>query len=174
MEFDHVLSVRCSVRRYTEEPVSEEDIQKIVKAGEEVPVGHFDFKNYAIAAITDKKVLRLLAEENQALSGRGDPIYGAPLLLLIMNTPEAREDSIKLNAGIMAENMHLKAVDLGLGSICILQLYPHAEPGRGIWKIFPGPAPAGGAEAGHGGGCGAYAHGSAGAAVCGKDSHLPY
>lgn len=44
MEFDHVLSVRCSVRRYTEEPVSEEDIQKIVKAGEEVPVGHFDFK----------------------------------------------------------------------------------------------------------------------------------
>lgn len=107
MEFDHVLSVRCSVRRYTEEPVSEEDIQKIVKAGEEVPVGHFDFKNYAIAAITDKKVLRLLAEENQALSGRGDPIYGAPLLLLIMNTPEAREDSIKLNAGIMAENMTL-------------------------------------------------------------------
>ena len=54
MEFDHVLSVRCSVRRYTEEPVSEEDIRKIVKAGEEVPVGHFDFKNYAIAAITDK------------------------------------------------------------------------------------------------------------------------
>lgn len=119
MEFDHVLSVRSSVRRYTDEPVSEEDIKRIVAAGKEVPVGHFDFKNYAIAAITDKTVLKLLAEENDALSGRGDPIYGAPLLLLIMSTPQAQEDSIKLNAGIMAENMHLKAVDLGLGSICI-------------------------------------------------------
>ncbi|WP_302590162.1 nitroreductase family protein [uncultured Dialister sp.] len=136
MEFDHVLSVRCSVRRYTEEPVSEEDIQKIVKAGEEVPVGHFDFKNYAIAAITDKKVLRLLAEENQALSGRGDPIYGAPLLLLIMNTPEAREDSIKLNAGIMAENMHLKAVDLGLGSICIYSFIRTLNQEEGYGKYF--------------------------------------
>lgn len=40
MEFDHVLSVRSSVRRYTDEPVSEEDIKRIVTAGEEVPVGH--------------------------------------------------------------------------------------------------------------------------------------
>lgn len=51
MEFDHVLDVRSSVRRYTDEPVSEEDIEKIVTAGEKVPVGHFDFKNYAIAPL---------------------------------------------------------------------------------------------------------------------------
>lgn len=44
MEFDHVLDVRSSVRRYTDESVSEEDIEKIVTAGEKVPVGHFDFK----------------------------------------------------------------------------------------------------------------------------------
>ncbi|WP_299142371.1 nitroreductase family protein [uncultured Dialister sp.] len=136
MEFDHVLDVRSSVRRYTDEPVSEEDIEKIVTAGEKVPVGHFDFKNYAIAAITDKKVLDLLTEENQALSGRGNPIYGAPLLLLIMNTPEAREDSIKLNAGIMAENMHLKAVDLGLGSICIYSFIRTLNKAEGYGKYF--------------------------------------
>ena len=70
MEFDHVLAVRSSVRRYTEEPVAEEDIEKIVAAAERSPVGHFDFKNYAIAAVTDRKVLDLLAGENQALSGR--------------------------------------------------------------------------------------------------------
>lgn len=55
MEFDHVLSVRCSVRRYTEEPVSEEDIQKIVKAGEEVPVGHFDFKNMLLPPLRTRR-----------------------------------------------------------------------------------------------------------------------
>lgn len=44
MEFDHVLAVRSSVRRYTEEPVAEEDIEKIVAAAERSPVGHFDFK----------------------------------------------------------------------------------------------------------------------------------
>lgn len=136
MEFDHVLSVRSSVRRYTDEPVSEEDIKRIVTAGEEVPVGHFDFKNYAIAAITDKTVLKLLAEENDALSGRGDPIYGAPLFLLIMSTPEAQEDSIKLNAGIMAENMHLKAVDLGLGSICIYSFIRTLNRVEGYGKYF--------------------------------------
>lgn len=136
MEFDHVLAVRSSVRRYTEEPVAEEDIEKIVAAAERSPVGHFDFKNYAIAAVTDRKVLDLLAEENQALSGRGDPIYGAPLLLLIMSTPEAREDSIKLNAGIMAENMHLKAVDLGLGSICIYSFIRTLNKEEGYGKYF--------------------------------------
>lgn len=136
MEFDHVLAVRSSVRRYTDEPVSEEKIEKIIAAGERVPVGHFDFKNYAIAAITDKKILQLLAEENQALSGRGDPIYGAPLLLLIMNTPEARADSIKLNAGIMAENMHLKAVDLGLGSICIYSFIRTLNSTEGYGRYF--------------------------------------
>lgn len=136
MEFDHVLAVRSSVRRYTEEPVAEEDIEKIVAAAERSPVGHFDYKNYAIAAVTDRKVLQLLAEENQTLSGRGDPIYGAPLLLLIMSTPEAREDSIKLNAGIMAENMHLKAVDLGLGSICIYSFIRTLNKQEGYGKYF--------------------------------------
>jgi nitroreductase len=136
MEFDHVLAVRSSVRRYTEEPVAEEDIEKILAAAERSPVDHFDYKNYAIAAVTDRKVLKLLAEENQALSGRGDPIYGAPLLLLIMSTPEAREDSIKLNAGIMAENMHLKAVDLGLGSICIYSFIRTLNKQEGYGKYF--------------------------------------
>ena len=29
MEFDHVLDVRSSVRRYTDEPVSEEEYQRL-------------------------------------------------------------------------------------------------------------------------------------------------
>lgn len=136
MEFDHVLAVRRSIRRYTEEPVSKEDMEKILSAAERVPVGHFDFKNYAIAAVTDRKILDLLAEENQALSGRGDPIYGAPLLFLIMSTPDAWEDSIKLNAGIMAENMHLKATDLGLGSICVYSFIRTLNKQEGYGKYF--------------------------------------
>lgn len=136
MEFDQVLAVRRSIRKYTDESVSEEDMEKIIAAAERVPVGHFDYKNYAIAAVTDKKVLKLLAEENQELSGRGDPIYGAPLLLLIMSTPEAREDSIKLNAGIMAENMHLKATDLGLGSICIYSFIRTLNQTEGYGRYF--------------------------------------
>lgn len=119
MEFEHMLAVRFSCRRYTDEPVSEEDIEKILAAAQRAPVGHFDYKHYAIAVVTDKKVLKLLADQNDALSGRGDPLYGAPVLLLIMSAPGAREDSIKLNAGIMAEHMHLEAENLGLGSICI-------------------------------------------------------
>lgn len=119
MEFDHLLSVRFSYRRYSDEPVSSEDIQKILDAAQRAPVGHFDYKHYAIAVVTDKKILKLLADQNDELSGRGDPLYGAPVLLLIMSAPGAREDSIKLNAGIMAEHMHLEAENLGLGSICI-------------------------------------------------------
>lgn len=136
MEFEKVIAMRRSVRRYSDEPVSKEDIEKIIAAGERSPIGHFDFKGYAFAVVTDKKILSLLAKQNDELTGRGDPLYGAPLMILVMSTPEAREDSIKLNAGIMVENMHLEATDLGLGSICIFSFIRTLNQEEGYGKYF--------------------------------------
>ncbi len=135
MEFDRVMKTRVSIRRYTDEPLTEEEIAALLEAAQRSPIGHFDYKNYAIAVITDKEILKQLAEENDALSGRGDPLYGAPALFLILRTNEAENDTAKLNAGIIAEHIDLKAVDLGLGALCVYSFLREFEkqPGYGAY-----------------------------------------
>lgn len=44
MEFDEVLALRKSVRSYTDEPVSEEEIKALIHAAEEASVGHHNDK----------------------------------------------------------------------------------------------------------------------------------
>lgn len=136
MEFEQVLALRRSTRRFTNQAVPEEDIEKMLAAAQRVPVGHADYKGYAVAAITDPKILKLLAEENEERSGRGDPIYGAPLLFLIMRTPHAREDSVKLNAGIIAENIHLAATNLGYGSLCVYSFIRTLSKAENFGRYF--------------------------------------
>ncbi len=135
MELDQILKTRVSIRRYTDEPLTEEEIQAILEAAQRSPIGHFDYKNYAVAVVTDKEILKELADENNALCGGGDPIYGAPALFLILRTEQAENDTAKLNAGIIAEHMHLKAVDLGLGSIDVYSFIRvfEKQPGYGAY-----------------------------------------
>ncbi len=134
MEFSDLLSRRVSIRRYEKTPLTEEEISALLEAAQRSPIGHFDYKNYAIAVITNPDILAMLAKENQELSGKGDPIYGAPALFLILRTPEARDDTAKVNAGIMAEHIHLKAVDLGLGSLCVYSFIRNLEKQPGYGK----------------------------------------
>ena len=51
MEFDEVLALRKSVRSYTDEPVSEEEIKALIHAAEEASVGHHNDKGYALVDI---------------------------------------------------------------------------------------------------------------------------
>lgn len=133
MEFSDVLASRVSIRRYEKTKLTEEEIATLLEAAQRSPIGHFDYKNYAVAVITNPDILGLLAEENQALSGQGDPIYGAPALFLILRSPQAENDTAKLNAGIIAEHIHLQATDMGLGSLCVYSFLRNFEnqPGYG-------------------------------------------
>ena len=110
MDFEQVLTLRRSVRRFQNKEIPETLIDKMVRAGECSPIGKADFSHYALSE---------LAQEDGKITGRGNPIFGASLVFLILSQDGAVEDSVKLNAGIIAENIHLEAVNLGLASVCV-------------------------------------------------------
>lgn len=122
MELENVFSLRQSVRAYADSPVSEEDVQALLAAADAAPVGRHLYEAYDIAVIQDKALLKGIADDFKAATGRPDPLYGAPLLFLIFRNEKAVDDLVKLDAGIIAENIHLKAAELGLGSVIIYNI----------------------------------------------------
>ncbi|MGN0955270.1 nitroreductase family protein [Dialister sp.] len=119
MEFDTVLSLRKSVRSYTEEPVSEEDIRALIHAAQESSVGHHNDKGYALVVVRDPSVLKRISTEGGEKAGKPHMIYEAPLLILICRTKDVMENLEGFDAGIIAEHIHLKASDLGLSSVIL-------------------------------------------------------
>jgi len=120
MEFSDVLALRQSCRAYTAEPVGKEEIEKLVRAGEAAPVGMHNADGYLITVISNKKILDEMRETCARLTGRPeDPTYGAPLFILISETPKAIQELKRYDAACIIENIHLAATDLGLGSVYI-------------------------------------------------------
>ena len=64
-------------------------------------------------------------EEEKEETGGGDPLFGAPLLFLICSTKEAVDYLMRYDAGIIAEHIHLKAAELGLGSVILFGFIRH-------------------------------------------------
>ena len=116
MEFDEVLALRKSVRRYTKEIVSQEDEKAILDAAMASSVGKHNDGGYNLVVVRDREILDLIAKEEKEETGGGDPLFGAPLLFLICRTKEA---------GIIAEHIHLKAAELGLGSVILFGFIRH-------------------------------------------------
>ncbi|OPY34635.1 MAG: nitroreductase A [Methanomassiliicoccales archaeon PtaU1.Bin124] len=138
------IYARRSVRAYSEEPVSEDKIREIIKAGFHAPNGA-GTEALRFAVITNKARLKhysdiskvMFVEQlrqvmaqvgpEQAKSFEGmiktlsnpkfDIFYGAPVLVLVFAAPHAItpvED-----ASLAAENMMLAATSMGLGSCWI-------------------------------------------------------
>lgn len=119
MEFDQVSSLRKSVRSYTREAVSEEDRKALLAAALDASVGKHNDKGYVIVSITDPEILETLTREGAEKAGKPHLIYEAPLLFLICRTKDAIDYLEEFDAGIIAEHIHLKATELGLGSIVL-------------------------------------------------------
>lgn len=124
MEFEEVQALRKSSRSYTDEPVSEKDIAALIHAAGSASVGMHNDKGYAIAVVTAKSVLSAIAEDMKKI-GKGDPLYGAPLLFVICETKDAIEFLKRYDAGIMAEHLQLQAAALGLGSVILYGFIRH-------------------------------------------------
>ena len=89
MEFNEVLALRKSVRRYTKEIVSQEDEKAMLDAAMASSVGKHNDGGYNLVVVRDREILDLIAKEEKEETGGGDPLFGAPLLFLICRTKEA-------------------------------------------------------------------------------------
>lgn len=111
MDCFDVIEKRFSNRKFLEKQIDSLDLDKILKAGMQAPVGRGKYDDMHITVIQDKSLLN----EIKNLSDRS-AFYDAPTLVII----SARDDGHGLdkeNSACVAMNMLFSATALGLGSI---------------------------------------------------------
>lgn len=108
---DPILN-RYSVRKFTDEPVSEAAIEKLVAAFQAAPCGMHQMDVLRGVVVTDSGLKQTIADANN------NACYGAPLLFVLA----AKHDSefAERDASAAAENIMVEATSLGLGSVYVM------------------------------------------------------
>ena len=114
--FHELLLTRHSIRKYTEEPISGEDVKTILEAGLMAPSSKRKTP-WHFVVVEDKAMLAQLSQCRDAGAG---PIAQAALAIVVTVDMTLSEAWVE-DASIAAVLMQLQAHDLGLGS-CWIQL----------------------------------------------------
>ena len=104
MELFEVINKRFSNRKYLDKQISDGDLEKILKAGMQAPVGRAKYEDMHITVIQNKELL----DEISGLADRS-VFYNAPTLVII----SARDDGHGLdkeNSACVAMNILLARV----------------------------------------------------------------
>lgn len=118
MLFDQVIDKRVSYRKFTDEKVSDEDVNKLLDAANKSPIANGAYDECRLTVIRDKDILSEIVSEYQNLTGKTkDPLFDSNLFILFSSKKDtnARYE----DAGCIIENICLKATEMGLGSCYI-------------------------------------------------------
>lgn len=134
MNLDKCITGRRSVRKFRSKRVPKGLIEKILEAGTWAPSG-MNAQPWRFIVIEDRETIDRLSkrmkkilsdmpfasEFKEMLKSDKDVIfYGAPLLVLVCVRKQEEWKSVNLlDCGLAAQNMFLKAYELGLGSCFI-------------------------------------------------------
>lgn len=126
---------RRSVRKYKEDMVSKEIIEKIVEAGTYAPTG-MNKQTPIIIAVTNKELRDKMSKLNAKVMGREetDPFYGAPVVLVVLASKEYH--TYIYDGSLVMQNLMLAASSLGVGSCWIHRAKEvfESEEGKAILK----------------------------------------
>ena len=116
-----ILLKRKSVRTYTGEGLTDEELNLILKACNASPVGMKRYDTLHLTIVSDQELLAKIIEESSKMFNRGSPLYGAPILILISSSAlhPGMENVMYSNAAIMSHNIALAATELNIGSCYI-------------------------------------------------------
>ncbi len=119
MQLYDAIRTRVSTRDFTDRPISRQDRDAIVEAALYAPVGMHRYETLRLTVIENKQLLERIRRLSVAATGdeASDPLHGAPLFLLVSSQDTA--EMMHQNAACLAENMLLRATDLGLGNLYI-------------------------------------------------------
>ena len=111
------LKTRRSIRSYTDQPVTREELDAVLEAGTYAPTAK-GMQRVCIVAVTDRAVRDKLSAMNAAVLGTdNDPFYGAPVVLVVFG------DSTWVNGdrdgSLVMGNLMAAAHAIGLGSCWI-------------------------------------------------------
>jgi len=114
MDLLQILLNRRSVRTYKEEPISEENMKKILCAGLLSPTGR-NKKPWEFVVVRRKDTLEKMASSRIAGAGM---LSGAAAAIVVLGDEE-QTDVWTEDCSIALSNMHLMAASLGVGSCWI-------------------------------------------------------
>lgn len=154
MNFEDVLKLRRSSRKFTDEQITKTELDEILLAGCSAPIGSNMYKDIHMTVVQDKTILHALnaafvkrLQDHEAVKIlTGDmlkraqdpaailPFYGAPTVLIVSHRNQDFQPGIEYaNAACVALTMHLRAVSIGLGSVLAwgvfeaMRLYPELD-----------------------------------------------
>lgn len=116
---------RRSVRKYTGEPVSEEDVKKVVSAGLLGATGK-NIKPWEFIVVNEKDVLQKLAD---CRTGSVAMLKSCEAAIVVI-ADENKTDVWVEDCSVAMANMHLMADSLGLGSCWVQARLREANDGR--------------------------------------------
>ena len=119
MELRKAMNQRKSVRSYTGESVSDEQLKAILEAAYMAPVGMGLYESIHFTIITNQELLTAIDKIAAEFFKNPDihPLYGAPMLIVISTNTEGNVGSA--NVAAIIQNMSLAAVEQGVGSCYI-------------------------------------------------------
>ncbi len=113
------IITRRSVRAFTDEMPTEEQLDTILKAGTFAATG-MNRQSPIMICVTDKKVRDELSVMNARIMGKDesfDPFYGAPAVIIVLADKSA--STYIYDGSLVMGNLMLAAHDVGLGSCWI-------------------------------------------------------
>ena len=117
---NEVLKAMCerrSVRSYKSDPVPQELIKQVVRAGTYAATG-MNRQSPIILAVTNKEMRDKLSKMNaDVMCSDKDPFYGAPVVLVVL--ADKSVPTYVYDGSLVMGNMMLAAHSLGLGSCWI-------------------------------------------------------
>jgi nitroreductase len=111
-----LLVARRTVRKYTDEPLTPDEVKTILEAALLAPAGKHQ-NPWQFVVVEEKETLRMLSKAKEHGAG---PIEGAALAIVITCNPYTSETWIE-DGSIAATLIQLTCADLGLGS-CWVQI----------------------------------------------------
>src|SRR5438067_12077284 len=114
METWDAIASRRSVRTYLDQPIPENDLNRILEAGRRAP-SSVNEQRWDFVVVTDRDRLRQLAKVWRG--GRHIAVSAATVALVTPDTDDLGiKESIGFDAGQAAMSMQLAAADLGIGT----------------------------------------------------------
>jgi len=121
MEFNNVINKRQSVRSFTKDEISDEDIDIILDAAKKAPVGKGNYNEYKLIVYSNNVVQELSKLSIKSLNR--DILYGCNKIILVAHNGPSNE-VIEQSIGCIMENMELGATNIGVDSVYVYGIRP--------------------------------------------------
>lgn len=113
------IKTRRSIRRYTAEQVSDDELKAVLDAGTYAPTGH-NRQDPLIVAVQNPDTIKRLSDLNARIMGKdGDPILRCSDHRARVRAPSGGQPELHQDGSLVLGNMMLAAHSLGLGSCWI-------------------------------------------------------